>query len=252
MTNIQHLSASSINKYLMCPRSWKFHYLDNISAPTNTNLLFGSAFHDVVEAYILNKELSLQDLWEKQWRQTVENCHDILWDTKSYTELEQQGYRMLQSYQIQHLLDNLKPQVVNEQPMIEKYLKAEVDSIPLVGYIDFIQADNRVADFKTAARAWRQGDAANKLQPPLYIYLLEANDYQVSREFLFHVFTKNNGNAITCQHTVTDRQIAFTLDTVRSVWGGIQAGVFSPASSYGWWCSEKSCEYWNRCKGASL
>ena len=49
---LDHLSYSSISTWLMCPRSWKYRYLDRVPVPTSPALMFGSAFHNTVEEYL--------------------------------------------------------------------------------------------------------------------------------------------------------------------------------------------------------
>jgi hypothetical protein len=44
MTELDHLSYSSISSYLGCGQNWKFHYKDEIKTPTSPELVFGSAF----------------------------------------------------------------------------------------------------------------------------------------------------------------------------------------------------------------
>ena len=55
MVNIDHLSYSSIGTYQMCPRSWRFHYLDKVPAPASGAMVFGNAVHGAIEDYVKTK-----------------------------------------------------------------------------------------------------------------------------------------------------------------------------------------------------
>ncbi len=50
MIELKTLSYSSLSTWLMCPRSWKYRYVDKVETPTNHAALFGTVTHKTVEA----------------------------------------------------------------------------------------------------------------------------------------------------------------------------------------------------------
>jgi len=84
---IKHLSYSSIQTYLLCPRAWRYRYVEKVQAPVAAVLPFGSAFHNAVEGYIREKatgseprpvEEMFRDAWARQLEREQENhrCGD--------------------------------------------------------------------------------------------------------------------------------------------------------------------------------
>jgi ATP-dependent helicase/DNAse subunit B len=53
--DIQHLSKSSIEKYMDCSKAYQYKYILETPHATSSNLVFGVAFHDVVEQWIDRK-----------------------------------------------------------------------------------------------------------------------------------------------------------------------------------------------------
>ena len=45
---VDHLSYSSIQNYLMCGRHWKYQYVDKVESDKSDALLFGSAWHKMI------------------------------------------------------------------------------------------------------------------------------------------------------------------------------------------------------------
>ncbi|MBD3251528.1 hypothetical protein GF380_03675 [Candidatus Uhrbacteria bacterium] len=243
---VKHLSNSSISKYQMCPRSWRFRYVDEISAPASYHLVFGIAFHNVIEAYVASGG-SLQSHWQKAWSRAMARQHDVDWGIKGADDIYALGERMCASKSIQNTVAGLAD---GGTPLIEQYIEFIIPGVgvPFVGYVDMILPDGTVIDFKTSSRAWKPGSGDDSLQAAFYIAGLRANGYEVKDEFKFYVFTKSKLEGMVIPTTVDERRIAFALDTARSVWRGIKAEAFPPASSYGWWCSPKHCEYWDVCR----
>ncbi len=65
MTN--KLSHSAVERYLKCPTSYKFHYIDKIRPKTaSANLLFGSALDEAINALLLNKGDSVH-IFKERW-----------------------------------------------------------------------------------------------------------------------------------------------------------------------------------------
>lgn len=248
---IEHLSCSSVQKYQMCPLSWKHKYIDRITGPTSTNLIFGSAFHAVIENAVIHHDKSLIDLWKHHWKAQVDRNTDIAWDGKTFEALEAIGLRMVGARATKDAITQIVP-LRNEKTkaMIETRIEFTVEGVPVpvIGFVDIITDDGIPCDFKTAARAWAKGKEKNELQPLIYLPALKEMGLYDGNLFRYYVFVKQNGSVQKLEHIYSDEQIAWGLEQVRQVWNGIEAGVFPAASSMGWWCSKKWCEYWETCK----
>jgi hypothetical protein len=59
--SIPYLSPSQIKKYLRCSASYMFSYYYNLTEPSNSALVFGSAYHTAQEAYLYAKRKLVLD-----------------------------------------------------------------------------------------------------------------------------------------------------------------------------------------------
>ena len=126
--------------------------------------------------------------------------------------------------------------------------------IPVVGYIDAIQHDMTPVDFKTAGRKWTQDKADHSLQATMYIAMMYANGLITSlpAKFEFHIFTKTKNPEVQILKTWRDAQDLIELyNLIGIVWDAIEQGVFVPNSGT-WLCSQKYCDFWDRCKGGMI
>lgn len=249
---IEHLSYSSISTYLLCPRSWRYRYIDKVETPVSPALVFGSAFHDALEAYVKDKESPLAHHWNTAWKAQTES-RDVSWD-KEPAAYDVLGIAMFSKEETVQVVDAIKPLMINDYPMIEERVELRVPGVPVpvIGFIDVIEKDGIPADFKTSARSWTQKRADDELQPTFYLAALNQLGFEMNPDLMFryYVFVKNAKKPALqiweTQRTAADLFWLFGL--VRDVWGGIAREVFPPNPTT-WKCSPKWCEYWDSCRG---
>jgi len=255
MADIDHLSYSSISSYLLCPRAWRFHYLDKIQVPTAPALVFGSAFHKTIEEHIktvfATGRVPVVDRWQRHWNDQLERNPEIAWGTDSAESLCNTGIRMLTAPDVASLIDALKP--LDEPHSIERRVELHVPgvSIPIIGYIDMLEHDGVPADFKTSARAWNAKKARSEMQPVFYLAALNQAGYDLNPDLRFrhYVFTKTkNPKAQIWETTRTVGEFFWLFGLIRDVYDAIVSGVFPPNPGT-WKCSQKYCEYWPMCRG---
>jgi hypothetical protein len=257
---LDHLSYSSISTYLMCPRSWRFRYVDHIETPKAAALVFGSAIHDTIEAFIArgkDEPVATLERWQGNWeKQTA--AGNIDWGEAGKPDtLYSLGQTMLSEPSIVETLSEIRPLIERDQTWIEARVKLCVPSVPvpIVGYIDCITADGVPCDFKTAGRAWSADQAAGEMQPLFYLAALNQVGFyrkpgRPVGAFRHYVLVKN-AKSPRCDVFDTQRtmgEVLWLFGLVRDVWRGIEAGVFPPNPET-WKCSAKWCEFWDRCRG---
>jgi len=256
---IKHLSYSSINLYTMCARAWRYRYLDKVKTPRSFNLVFGSAFHNAVEAAIANSDVSapLVTYWDGAWKDQLERG-EVDWQDKTEQEIYDLGVKMLSAKAIVEQIEALGRVCAIEEKVI---LRVPGVPVPIIAYIDVIGADGVPCDFKTAARSWNQKKADTELQPSFYLAALNQRDWEGWKQnpelkFRYYVFVKTKTPKV--QELVTRRtpaQLLQLLGFIRDVWQSIEAGIESdnfPQTGQGSWkCSEKYCEFWPMCMGGS-
>jgi hypothetical protein len=207
VADIDHLSYSSISSYLMCARSWRFHYLDKVPAPASGAMVFGNAVHGAVEEHakcaFATERVALADRWAWNWQKQLDrNAENGIWyaeyKNESEESLNEMGQVMLSDPDTIALIDSLQPLVVLEdQPQIERYVTLQVPGVPvpIIGYIDLIEADGVPCDFKTSSRSWNQDQADSEMQPAFYLAALNQAGYTLNKTpsvglFRHYVFVK--------------------------------------------------------------
>ena len=242
-----HLSYSSISTWLMCPRSWKFRYVEKQPAPTSTALIFGSAFHKTIEAFLTRGTSEpLEAIWCEQWTAKVDEESGIAWGSDTTGDLNAMGIKMFSDNDIVETIESLKPV---EHENVERFVELRVPGVPIpvVGYIDLI--DNGIpCDFKTASRKWSANQATDEIQPLFYLAALNQAGSSVM-QFRHYIFTKTKAPAIQIFDTHrTMSEIVWLFGLIGEVWQAIEKGVCPPNPGT-WKCSEKFCEYWSICRG---
>ncbi len=253
---MEHLSYSSISTYLLCPRSWAFKYRDCVPVATSPALALGSAFHGAIEALIRapfeGKQMQPTEAWREAWGKATQQT--IAWDDRQTPEsVSNDGLRMLLASDTLSTVQNLRPLVIEGQPVIEKRIELRVPGVPIpvIGFIDLIGDDGVAYDLKTAARAWTQEQAEKEVQPLFYLAALNQEGWtpNVSYRFRHVVFTKTKTPQVQIIETQRQsRELLWLAGLIAEVWHGIEAEVFPPNPG-AWLCGQRYCAFWAMCKG---
>lgn len=251
MPNIDHLSYSAISLYQSCSRAYKFRYIEKVSTPVATALVFGSAFHDTVEAAICNPLANIGTTWSEMWGKRAAQ-DNIEWGAETPESLHNEGLRLLNDAGVRETILGLKPLYDdNEQPIVERKVSLQVPGVPIpvIGFIDMVRWDGVPCDFKTAARSWENGRAGNEMQPLVYLAALNQEGVTHDWRFCHYVFVKTKKPQVQIiEHAHRPVEAFWLFDTIRNVWNAIQAGAFTENLS-SWRCSAQYCEYWRWCRG---
>jgi len=250
---LDHLSYSSINTYLKCHRAWRFKYIDEIPERKSTALLFGAVFHEAIESYILSRGDIIQS-WAAAWESKLAELDgQIAWEKDTPEALCNEGIRILTEPDVFNVIDALKPLVIDEEPQIEHYIELRVPGvpIPIIGYIDMIEADGVPVDFKTAGKSWSPDRVQRELQPLFYLAALgQMGFFEHGWYFRHYIFVRNKTPKVqTFETQYSIDEIIWLFDLIREVWENIQKENFAPTGAGSFLCSAKYCDYWGICRG---
>jgi hypothetical protein len=262
---MEHLSKSAVEKYINCGESYRRRYIIQETAHTNSSLIFGIAFHQTLEQYVLqhaenNLNFDIFDYWMAAYEQESRMHGIVLYDENSPEEDIDTGIRMLGADELKDMLDALTPAmipIVDEEgermaPAVEMKLEFAIPHVdpPFVGYVDLLTDDGIPMDFKTAARKWSPEKAQAELQPAFYIYGLGQMGRPVPNNTFKHlVITKGKNPTVTIFETQrSEQEIAWALRLAALAYKGIEKGVFVP-NPLSWVCSPKYCEFYASCMG---
>lgn len=242
---IDHLSFSSISKYLKCHRQWKHKYIDGWEEPDSEALLFGKVWHEMIRYGIEEKNNNLLD----NWYVVCEGWNDTNAEIQQQ-ELIELGEKMLFNPVVSKVIKELKPMPESIERKFDLHIPGV--EIPVIGYIDMIEENTMIPiDFKTASKKWSDGQADSDLQATFYIAAMEqAGMIKLPHAFKYIIFTKTSKPTVQIIETERTAAHVFELhEMINDVWQAIKSKSFGKCDPGMWWCSEKWCGFYDRCKG---
>jgi len=257
MTDIDHLSYSSIRAYLECSKAWKYQYVDKAETMASPALFFGSAIHAVVEAYVVDNSVALLGKWSEAWQYQLNNLAEknkqINWGASLPEEYYNDGVRILSEPSILEAMGGIKVKKKSDAGyFIEEKITLLVPDVPvpITGFIDLISEDGVPGDIKTSSKSWSDDQAQGEMQPLFYLAALnQAGIETPGYKFRHYVFVKTKTPKIQIiehYHNITEMFFLFSM--IANVWTGISQEVFfeNPNS---WKCNPRWCDYWHKCRG---
>jgi len=253
MSELNHLSYSSVSTYQLCARSWRLRYIDKVPTLPSPSLVFGSAFHATVEHALHHQHqkmpIDLSEAWKEQWGAACQQ--PVAWDGDLPEQFEGDGLRMLAHPAAQELIARLSPLTEDGSPAIEKRVELRVPgvAIPVIGFIDLIADDGVPVDLKTANRAWSQDQAERETQPLFYLAALNQAGYKIDYRFRHVVFVKTQAPQVqTFESQHHPASLFWLYSAIQAVWRGIEHEVFVPNPT-SWKCTPRFCDFWKVCRG---
>lgn len=248
---IDHLSFSSVSRYLKCHKQWKYRYIDKLQEESSDALLFGSAWHKMIRESFGNKpdDFDLNWNWDCTFHQSFGTNQDVITEPNQKM-LYDLGTKMLTSPDITKTIQGLGASVNLESLEMETELRIPGVSVPVIGFIDMIDLDGTPIDIKTSGKKWSQEQADTSLQPTFYLAALEQLQMvKLPAKFKYIIFTKTKNPTVQVLETTRTHEDIFALyGLVNEVWQAIQREVFMPTDPANWWCHHKYCGFWDVCE----
>lgn len=242
---IDHLSHSSIQTYLTCPKQWSARYLDGKYSPVGVALVKGSAVDRAAEYNWMQKRDTLEDIGiedacdvaEGAFREKIDEAGgraEIDWHGDSMPSALDSTMRLT----TKHMRDHA-PLYVPEatQVLVERELAG---GTRFIGYIDAL-AEGKVIDVKTGSRRLPQQDADRDLQASAYAFGL---DRPIEFEFLRVIDTgKSPTHSEIIRTTRSIRGVQWYEDLANKVDYAIRAEIFHARPGYacGWCVLKDTC-----------
>jgi RecB family exonuclease len=257
------LSASSVNTFLRCGRSWFYAYVAGIKSPPTVRLLRGIAVHKAVETNMAQKIESktdvpldvVMDAYDDSWNTEAEGGLLIDDDAKeSPGEAKDKGYQLVELHH--------KKVAPNIQPVwVEQPVQFTLNGIPFTGQIDLAhEVPNLDPDPEAEAMGLEIVDTKTTARKPAgESYLLNMTGYALASR---QITGKKESNTrldylvavkepyylpVSAGGPTSDAQIERFANVVESVAGAIQAGQFIPNGLIGSPPACSWCSYRNIC-----
>lgn len=249
---LDHLSASSINQFLRCPRQWAYVRVLGIKAPPDGGLVAGKAFHAAAEQTMLRKMETGEDPTSDEAAslaadaaQAEIDAGEVVYDEENYTSsgaIVDKASRFAEAW-AQDVAPNVSPAAV------ESEFDVEMAGVKVVGRIDLEDREMVTRDWKTSGKtpAMRTGTQSweQAFTPQTMIYA-----HVKQQAVIYHYVidqkrgTKTMPVAIVGSDLARAKKLAVPL--VRDTAALIAAGRF-PRNTGGWHCSKRWCAFYERC-----
>lgn len=268
-----HLSWSQVSSYLMCGLQYKYRRLDPNAPqfPPSAKMRLGSAYHAGVAVGLRDiKGTSPHppaSLVSDAFAETFNaDAGEVDWTDADRPKMEKQGLKMVELYRTA-VMPTIAPSAIEEGFRVtfqnRDWTMLVVPDLEGIDHnLKNILVDHKcgakVAD-KNAARDLEQLSAGalaalgktGKLPDSLEIHQAVYYKTQPKKKEAFVALSDGTQEVVGIQivrSTRDDRAIKRWMRTMEMVIEGLLVGRFQPASSWAWWCSEKTCDYWQYCQ----
>lgn len=245
---IDHLSASQINLYLMCSLKYRFQYVDKLPKPfKSSGLAFGSVIHSTIDWFHKQRkqkrEISLDDLYKilgADW--FCQRCENEIRykDGEDEPKLLFLAKELLSLYYHSPLNGVVDSEVRFRIPMVNPGT-GESLAIPLEGFIDLIEANDVLTEFKTSAKTMASDDLEDMLQLSIYSYVYRMLFGREPQKLKVINFVKTRTPKLNVIEGTARKQSDYIwlFHLVSEVLKGIRSEVYFPRKSF--LCGD--CEY---------
>lgn len=194
------LSFSRIDTYQICPRKFRYRYVDRVPGKPAPALSFGTSIHEALE-WFYDRKLPEEPTEEA----LVGHLYDC-WDSTGFREVDRseqtrwyrQGQSVLRSYHRRVTGDYQLPVAT------EAWFELPFDNAVVVGSIDRVDDDDgtlRIVDYKTNKRVKNRDRVKNSLQLAIYALACE------------HLYGELPGS-VALDFVVAGRQIEVGIDEI--------------------------------------
>lgn len=249
---MSHLSYSRLNAYARCSRQAYFRYEKKIPATFGSGaLVLGTAMHSLIQAAVTEGyyPYAIPQLFKTHWQAAVNRDAGLEFDSVDLLKNLDTGNRMCASPHMSPAITDLQDAKIR---VTEYFFEFDMDGVdlPIIGYIDMIDAAGIPYDIKTAGRMWSDKDFENDMQSNIYLLGLLANG-QIERKFpmpfRFLIITKTKKPRWVLREVLrTEDDLKRTENWIRDMANFIKSGFHMADPRPNWVCNY--CDFWDRCK----
>ena len=244
---MDHLSSNQITLYLQCGLKYKYQYVENRPKPFRPSALaFGSALHSALDwlhkQRMNGKQVStdmVYRIFDADWYTQKIDANIRFKGEEQEMELAVLGKEFLALYLKEPQKKIAGAEVHFNVPLIDPATGESLE-MNLEGFLDLVEADGTIVEFKTSATTLSSSDLDGRLQFTAYSYAYEHLNRKPPKGIKVVNFVKAKKPRIAVAETKRTKadHVGFIL-VAKEVLKAIKAGVFPPSPSY--WCKE--CEY---------
>jgi len=249
-----HLSYTQISTYLKCPAQYYHQYVQGERFQKSAAILEGQTHHRVLEASNLRvlkgKPHLTPDIALKQFEKHYHDGKDTVdvWNGTSEEDILERAewFTTLLYGKTGYLRKwNHEPVLVDGKPGVEWMWDIKLAGVPVKGVSDLVTSEC-VWDYKVSKRKTTNAD--NSLQ--LMINALATDSAKAGYVWILKTSKPNIEQSWT---KIKSKRIRPWVEgLVARVAFGISNEIWTPCDESLWWCSDRWCSFWDRCKGSCV
>lgn len=254
----EHLSSTQIDMMSLCGEAYRRRYIEGEKIAPGVAMLIGSGTHLGAEINFKQKIDSHKDLPASDIVDiAVSGFEDIVEEGVEFDETETKRGTSIVIAEAKDTVAALAglhaaEQAPDYQPVaVEKEILIPMPGAPfdMLGYVDLIDNQRRVTDFKTAGKSKPKDEADKSTQLTVYAasFLIDTGELPAEVRLDTLVKTKTPKRQVLSS-TRTNADVQALVHRVNAAINTIESGAFMPASPGSWKCSPKWCGYWSTCK----
>lgn len=249
---MDHLSASQLNLYIQCSLKYKFQYVDRLPKPFKpSGLAFGSAIHAALAW--LHREITqgngvslpqLHRIFAADWYAQKLGAEIRYKESETEAGLMTLGKEILRLY-FSHPKGAIQS---TELPFVVPLVNPATGEdlhMDLEGFIDLIEDDDTIVEFKTSAQSMNPQEVHDHMQLTVYSYAYwMLYDRPLKRLKIVNFVKTKRPRIAVLGTTRNDHDHQQFCSLANQVLKAIRSGVFFPHRSF--LC--KDCEFRDPCR----
>jgi len=252
-TRSNHISITQCRQWLKCQYQFYLSRIARRSGKYGVKMALGIAAHKgIAQANMFRQNGVVPDM-DVVIQQASQELDEEL-TRREYVFSEMRTPEEIQR-RLQKVLKVAIPQLdkATGPPMlIEHKIDGGVlmeDGTELTGYIDLVDVNGSIYDFKVGGKPKSQKDADKDIQLSLYRFAIHGLHPTPTKVSLVSVDSKT-GDVKTAESLRDDSDAMKAYETVNAVSKQIEIAIrdnnYVP-NVEGWWCSPEYCEHWDTC-----
>lgn len=248
---MDHLSSSQITLYLQCGLKYKYQYVDLLPRAFRPSALaFGSVLHSALQYFheeqMKGKTVSLDlvyRIFDADWYSQKLSAKIRFKEGEQEIALIHLGKEFLGMYLKEKLGSTKGCEIPFTVPLFNPDTGEDL-GITLQGYLDRVEEDDTIVEYKTSAQTLGADDLDSRLQFTAYSYAYQILHHKAPKSIKVVNFVKGKKPKLVISETKRSKaDYKGFLLTATQVYYGIKSNLFLPRT--GFWCKE--CEYADRC-----
>ncbi|MGB9885847.1 MAG: PD-(D/E)XK nuclease family protein [Moorellales bacterium] len=242
-----HISISEVRCYLQCPQQHYFRYVQRVRKPSPVSITMGRVY-DTITQLFYQRLLAGQELPDEELvRVAIENEVKRLqpetdWQEETPGKAIEQITAAAKLYR--EAVQEIKPKVYQDRFEVA----FENRSWTFLGFMDLVTENGEVIDNKLLTRTPNQTDVDADLQLTAYAFGYWHKYGELPKALrLDCVILNKTPKFVRLETQRTEADITKFLRQL-GVWGDMIIGGIVYPNPAGWWCSPKSCAYFEECQ----